>query len=753
MLAMLRSSIAFIFCLVALSGFSQVRIKISDRLTNSGISGVVVLFKESGQSIGITNENGIIEAAIEKFPVRIVASHISYIQQEFEISSAGEFSIELETAVTQLKDVVVTGQFEAQSVRQSVYQVRTVSNERIMLRAPVNVQGALSTELGIRFSNDLTLGTADISLMGMSGRNVKILLDGVPLLDRGDTRESLNQIDINSIERIEIVEGPMSVIYGSDALAGVINLITKKYDNNSLTVEARIHEETAGEEYEAFSGQGVHNESVNLNWASRKLYAGGGVTRNFFGGWNEGRSVYTTSPFGDGEWHPKNQWLTNATVGLRTEPLHVWYRLNYVNEKISPLGNASSATQTVFTDQDYITDRFNHQLQADWSISDRWSFNGSATYQDLTRKTVTTNYDETTGRETLSLEPGSQSKAMMDLALVRGFFLYKMSPKLTFQPGFEANFSTGSGDRIDGKRSINDYAAFVSVEYKPKTFISVRPGLRFIYNSVYDAPPVVPSLNTKFTFGENVDLRFAYAYGFRAPALRELYFYFYDASHSLEGNPDLKAENSNSFSSSLTWNGSQQKMLKIKSTLGGFYNVFNNMISLVQYQNTSVYRYDNIYKYKTTGATLENLFQWKNLSVTLGGSYIGNYNDLSEEDNSLPDFTWNTEVNSVASYSFGKIKNTVSLYYKYTGKRQSYFNDGSETQLGEMEDYHMMDVSTSQVLFKSLTLTVGVKNLMDVTVLNNTTQGSGAGHTSSTGTVPMSYGRSYFATLALKWNK
>lgn len=750
---MFRLISAGIFLLIGLSAFAQVQITVSDKTTGESLPGVSLSVRKSGEAaraIAVSNEDGVIRVTPGEFPVTYVLSFIGYSRQEIEITQAGSYTIQLAPDVNQLDQVVVTGQFEPQSVRQSVYQVRTISNERIMLRSPVNVQGVLSTELGIRFSNDITLGTADISLMGMSGRNVKILLDGIPLLDRGDTRESLNQIDINSIDRIEIVDGPMSVIYGSDALAGVINIITKKYKDSSLAVDARVHEETAGKEYEAFSGQGVHNESVNINWASGKLYAGAGVTRNTFGGWREGRSLYVTNPFGDGEWHPKEQLLTNATAGFKTEALNIWYRFNYTKETISALGNAAEPGQVEFTDQDYITNRFNHQVQADWKMSDRWSFNGAATHQDLSRRTMTKRYNTDTGSETL--DPfGSQDEATIKMSMVRGFFLYKLSDSWSFQPGFETNFSTGSGDRIDRERSISDYAAFVSVEYKPTPRINIRPGARFMYNSVYNAPPVIPSLNTRFTLNDFFDLRIAYARGFRAPALRELYFYFYDANHSMEGNPDLKAEFSNSLSASLTWNVTQQRPAKVKSTLIGFYNVFDNLITLVPYNNTTVYRYQNIYKYKTTGATLENFLYWQNLSVTLGASYIGNYNDLSEGDSSLPDFTWNTEINAVASYQFAKIKNTVGLYYKYTGRRQSYFTDGTDVHLGEMEDFHMMDVSTSQSLLKYLTLTLGIKNIMDVKLLNNSIQNTGA-HTSSDSTVPMSYGRSYFTTLAVRWN-
>ena len=165
-----------------------------------------------------------------------------------------------------LEEIIVTGQYKAQSLKKSVYQVRVINLERIKLSGAINVQQILNTQLGFRFSNDNTLGTTDVQLMGMAGRNVKILLDGVPMIDRGDTRESLNQVDINTIERIEIVEGPMSVSYGSDALAGVINIITKKYVKDNLSVTARVQEETAGSEYYPFSYKGVHQQNVGINY-------------------------------------------------------------------------------------------------------------------------------------------------------------------------------------------------------------------------------------------------------------------------------------------------------------------------------------------------------------------------------------------------------------------------------------------------------------------------------------------------------
>ncbi|HRD43967.1 MAG TPA: TonB-dependent receptor plug domain-containing protein, partial [Ferruginibacter sp.] len=169
----------------------------------------------------------------------------------------GKVFAQNDTTAKILDEVVVTGQHKPQSLKNSVYKVTIINRQRIALSGATNIQQVLLNQLGLNFSNDNTLGTADIQMIGMSGRNVKILLDGVPLVDRGDTRESLNQVDLNSIDRIELVEGPMSVSYGSDALAGVVNLISKRPSKAGFSVFAKAQEETAGNEYYPLNYKGV----------------------------------------------------------------------------------------------------------------------------------------------------------------------------------------------------------------------------------------------------------------------------------------------------------------------------------------------------------------------------------------------------------------------------------------------------------------------------------------------------------------
>lgn len=286
--------------------------------------------------------------------------------------------------------------------------------------------------------------------------------------------------------------------------------------------------------------------------------------------------------------------------------------------------------------------------------------------------------------------------------------------------------------------------------------INIRPGLRFINNSVYDAPPVIPSINTKFVLADGLDLRLAYARGFRSPALRELYFTFFDSSHSIRGNTNLKAENSDSFNAFLAYQVIEKSKLRLNTTLGGFYNHFNNLISIgTDPADPTISTYLNVDTYKTTGLTLNNTFFWKNLQGSLGFSHIGRYNRFSETA-TLPNFVWSDEVNTNLRYTFPKSATSLSFFYKYTGKQPSYqattTENGIVTKLAEMSGFHTADLTVNKIFFKNYTLAGGIKNIFDVTRIQNSAPSSGGAHATG-GAVPMSYGRSYFLGLTVQLSK
>lgn len=657
-------------------------------------------------------------------------------------------------ATLNLDEVVVTGQYEPQSVEKSVYKVRTIPMERIQARGAVRLQDVLNTELNIRFSQDLATGTSNITMQGLSGQNVKVLIDGIPMVGRQSTDNSfnINQINVNSIERIEIIEGPMSVVYGADALAGVINIITKKTPDGKLDVTARVHEESVGKEYGI--DRGIHNESIGAGYTTRKFNARADFARNYFGGFkgdSTGREAI---------WHPKTQYLGNALIGFTSDKSRIYYRADYLHEDIYNPGNfgQGGAEPGIAIDQNYVSTRLMHQLQGAHTFTDKLSFNGALAYTHYVRKTQTTTVNEATGDVRLSLGAGQQDETTFNGTTFRGTVQYRINSKLTLQPGLDLNYETGEGGRIkQGVHPIGDYAAFISAEWSITSRIQLRPGLRTTHNTAYNAPPVMPSINTKVKLTDRQDLRFSYGRGFRAPSIRELYFNFFDASHSIEGNPDLKPETSNSLNG--TWNWIVYEGLgsnKVTTAIGAFFNDVHDMINYGVKSGSTVTSYINIDRYKTKGVTWNNAWRNRNWDLNAGFAYTGRYNQLHEDDNTTPAFQWSPEVTSTASYKTTNGGWTFSMYYKYTG-RLPYpeivtVNGESVINIAKMSAYQWADASVQKQFGKRLTATTGVRNLFNITNVNSTSLASSGAH--SAGPVrPIGSGRAYYLSLTYMFNQ
>ena len=664
--------------------------------------------------------------------------------------------IETRENTTQLEQVVVTGQFAPQSMRKSLYKVKTINSKTIEQKAPASVEALLNTEAGIRIANDMALGESNFELMGMSGNNVKVLLDGVALLDRGSKKQSLSQIDVNSIERIEIVEGPMSVIYGTDALAGVINIITKKGSGLSKQhawhVNARIHEESNGTEYEFFNHDGQHNESVDLGMTlNNGFYFNGSATRNNNGGWTGDKSDR------EKRWHPKEQTLLAGMVGYRRHNMNVWYRLNYTDETIFTPYNANENVPELIRDKDFLTDRYNHQLQADWNLNNKFMMNFVLSYQDYKRRTRTVFSHLETGDRWYSPEDGAQDVTKYNSWNARLTGTWNISPKLSLQPGFEYQRTEGSGDRVRGTQNIEDVAFFLSAEYKPTDWMSFRPGFRTFLSTNYDAPFAVPSLLSKFDLTPEMDLRLSYAYGFRTPTVQEMYMDFTHQGNHITGNPDLKAEFSHNLTASYNYRILHDERIRLTAAVGGFFNIFRDRISITQsLKDPDIHTHYNIDKYKTVGGTFETNLVWGNLNANLNFSLVGRYNQYADAVNSNTDFRFSPELSTNVSYTIPKWGTNLSLFYKFTGERAEYYSDEVTVEnegkkevkniyyLQTVPSFNYADLTVTQKVTNFLKVNAGVKNLFNVTSLQTRSDNV---LVTNNPTLYMGCGRSWFVGL------
>src|SRR5690606_20357406 len=129
------------------------------------------------------------------------------------------------------------------------------------------------------------------------------------------------------------------------------------------------------------------------------------------------------------------------------------------------------------------------------------------------------------------------------------------------------------------------------------------------------------------------------------------------------------------------------------------------------------------------------------------------------KNNDQAQFTWSPEVNSNIIYRFPKLKAQAGFFYKFTGSLPGYRvgTDAATSEpfiyLAKIGSYHLADLTASKTIFSYITLQAGIKNVFDVTRLQNTSQSPAGSVHNTGGSVLTAYGRSYFAGVIFQWSK
>ncbi|MEO8589735.1 MAG: TonB-dependent receptor [Flavobacteriales bacterium] len=654
----------------------------------------------------------------------------------------------LRGATVGLREMVVTGQYAPGSAERAVQKVRVIDAQQIQRMAANNLGDALRNELNIRLSQDNILGTS-LSMQGLGGQNVKVLIDGVPVIGRQDGNIDLAQIDLTGIERIEIVEGPLSVNYGTNALAGTINLITRNGGSLPATLKGSVYAEHIGRLNTVIA--------ATKHWKRNDLAIDAG--RNFFNGWNPGQSGFAElSPtLADSsryqQWKPREQFFGRLKYGWNGERWSFGYKGEAMHDRITNRGMPRAPYHETAFDEEYVTVRLDNAVSAQGRFAHGKRFNALLAHDRYGRTRNTWFRDLTTLDEELVSTEGMQDTTQFTLTNVRAVFASAPDTSvLNFELGMDLNLETGAGERIgDGAQDIGDYAAFASLEYRPLEHITLRPGLRYAYNTRYGAP-VIPSLNIRWQLSNDLTVRASYAQGFRAPSLKELYFYFVDVNHDIVGNEDLNAERSQNLSAGLSLRRSRGKGT-YTGEVSGFYNVIADLITLAQVSG-SHYTYVNIGEYRTAGGSVGGGWDNGAWSISVGGAVTGRYDAIAAEQDQPYLFT--PEARASITRQWSRSGWSTSVFWKYQGELTNYvYVSGDEITRGSIAAYQMADASVTKRLWdKRLGLTLGCKDLFDVQNLDTYAPGGTTGvHNDGASSVPMSTGRTFFVKLELDLKK
>ena len=656
-----------------------------------------------------------------------------------------------------LQEVVVTGTGTQHLLKDAPVQTEVISHRQLQQYAGKSIEDILS---GLTASFDFSENdmSSRLQMNGLGNSYVLILIDGRRLHGDNGGENDLSLIDPHNIEKIEIVKGASSALYGSDAIAGVINIITKKHREQGIMLEntsrfgsygdIRQHDGIALNfgrlsSYTNFQLQhsdGWQNTSEEApSQTEYHITDSRNMTVNRHTNWQIAeRLTYQLTPglelYADGSIYWKRIYRPcghHPGVDVKT------WDLQYDNASLSAGGKWK------LNDTDIIT------LDADWK---RHAYN--YVYTDTT---LTDGY--VNGRFTNYFPYFPDDKELQSDQR-----LTNISLKGVFDLPYEQRLSAGFDYRYDwlkapmrvagGKATDNTEAIYLQDELSLLDPLHLTTGLRLTRNEGFGFR-LTPKLSAMLKLGDGLRLRATWSQGFKTPTPKELYYQYIKNMNGVYlylGNTDLKAQHSNYFGVS-----AEYSVGHLTVTIAPYYNKVNDMITLVtiptklapgdlisKYDPIRVRQYQNMEDAKTYGVDVTVRYQTK--SFTAGGSY--SYLDTeanqydSENDVIQPVTidgmahhkasvyaTWNHQFSK--SYQLG-----VGLYGRMSSKRYYQID-------GDGKGYQLWRVSTNHQIGKLWRIDAGVDNIFNF--VDRTPHGLHLGTTSP--------GRTVYASLTVRFNQ
>jgi len=639
-----------------------------------------------------------------------------------------------------LDQVVITAQFTPTDTRETVNSVRVLQRKIIEQRSVVNLQELLQTEANIRLSQDPILGS-DISVNGLKGENLKILIDGVPVVGRLNGSIDAGQIPLSSIQKIEIIEGAQSLLYGSEASGGVINLITRKSQTSDIDTEVNTQYET----------NGFKTLTARAGYTSKKitLQATGNI-QNFV-------PSQDTSQTRDQVWNPKRQRSVRAMLRYQpSEGTDIRISGNILSEQVDNLGEKRRPVFKPYAFDDYyFTDRYDLNVHGE-----RWTKSKNLIQATLGWNVfgrIKNSYRFDFDDENKTLLDGMQDTSSAKGYLSRFTFASdRKDRKWNYLLGLENYYETATGTRLldttsvePGKAYTNDLGIFASGKIKLSPELTIQSGARWTYNMRYGTA-VTPSTWLFWQPKLPLQVRFSWAYGFRSPSVKELFFSFIDINHFVIGNADLQPEKSLNLRGEITWKTLHIHKTELSLTTTGFYNKVNDRIILTALGPVH-YEYRNVESWKTAGGSIRinaNIGDWLRFQSDV--IVTGFYNSNTDITNTK--YLWSPDWANDLTLSLFDNKISWNIWHKRTGKTPFFYNQEGKTEQGTTDSWNMLNTGLStHFMNKKIRVNAGIKNIFDVRQLQaNNNNGI---HIEASNQQNLHWGRNVYVGVTWQWQK
>ena len=480
-----------------------------------------------------------------------------------------------------LDEVVVTGTRTPKFLKDTPIQTRVINAKEIARLDATNVQDLLQQELpGVEFTYAMNQQT-HLNFSGFGGQGVLFLVDGERLA--GETMDDVDftRLSMDNVERIEIVKGAASALYGSNATGGVINIITKKSQKPvTLNVNARYAKHNEQRYGGTFGLNGKHwNNMFTVNFNRMDNYdvhsASNPVTR------------IISTVYGDKTINFKDQlvWSPNKNF-------HLSERAGYFFRE-----TVRSA------DQPERYRDFSGGLGMQWNISEHDDFQASYAFDQ---------YDKSDYQRITKLDIRDYSNVQNSLRLLYNH-RFDRGDVLTIGSDFMHDYLYNTNLENE-TRNQNTWDLFGQYDWRISDQWEAVGAVRYDYFSDGKESHVTPKLNVCYKPIYNLSIRAGYGMGFRAPTLKEKYYNFDMAGiWIVEGNANLKSEVSHNFNLSAEYTKGHYNL-----TGSVYYNkVKNKLATSAPYFKTPNDKlpylpYANLDDYSVCGGEIGAQAKWNN---------------------------------------------------------------------------------------------------------------------------------------------
>ena len=462
-----------------------------------------------------------------------------------------------------LNPVVVTGSGHHQRLKSTATPVHVLSAQEIREQGISTFDGALTRMMPQVSMAPNSMGTF-LRLNGLGNKYILILINGQKLNGDISNNVDLNRINMARVKRIEILDGAASSLYGSDAIAGVINIITDQptQDLISITSDTRV------------SGHGQLTESVSLDIFSK----GFGSYTSFT---HDRADSYRNN---DLEYVKGSDTETQSSIA----PLFTGYRSNIVGQKFTYAPNQHLAlnagmdysykiTSRPETRED-ITGGTDYEMRYKglrWNVGGIYKFTSRNSLQAnfvVDRYRYGKEYDVATKTYQIGDYVQSKKQRMMD-GEIKAILGFTTNSTTIFGADWRQDHLTATSGNINEK--VYTLAAYAQHEMKFLKDFTATLGLRLTHHETFNNH-LTPKVALMYAPGE-FRFRATYSAGFRAPGLDELYYHYYSVNRGKPqisfGNQDLKPEKSHYFSLN-----AEYRTQMIAVSLTGFINRINDMV-------------------------------------------------------------------------------------------------------------------------------------------------------------------------------